>query len=82
MPGLDFDPTVLIVSLIPALDKTSAPKDVAFVQIREPWATMQLCMAWRSSDSSPVLTGFLDVVRSSCRKAAARNRWPRIGAKR
>lgn len=69
------------VSVIPALHNPGAPEDVALVQIQEPWATMQLCIAWRASDSSPVLTAFIDVVKACCVKATAKKHRPRVGAK-
>lgn len=70
------------VSLIPALDKRDIPEGVAIVRIEERWATMQLCMAWRSGESSSMLATFLNAVRACCLKTAAKKHWPRVRAKR
>jgi DNA-binding transcriptional LysR family regulator len=69
------------VTIIPALSTSSPVEEVAFVRIVEPWATMPLWIAWRASDSSPVLTAFLEVVRSCCRRIGVR-RSPSANKKR
>lgn len=56
------------VSLIPSLQKARDPDGVAFVKVQEPWAAMQLWMAWRHSNSSAALAAFIDVVRAYCLK--------------
>ena len=68
------------VTVIPALSRSSPLEEVAFVRIVEPWATMPLWIAWRASDSSPLLAAFLEIVRSCCRRIGAR-RTPRMAKK-
>lgn len=67
------------ISLIPALGKPAAREDVALVRVEEPWATIQLCMAWEASYSSPVGASFIELVQRCFRKAPPHNRRARSG---
>lgn len=69
------------VTVIPALSASSPVEEVAFVRIVEPWAMMPLWIAWRATDKSPVLSAFLEVVRSCCRRISVK-RSPRSTKKR
>jgi len=60
------------VTIVPAFSKTSPMDEVAFVKIVEPWAIMPLLIAWRATHASAVLTAFLEVVRSCCRRVSVR----------
>jgi len=66
------------IALTPALPRSSPPDDIAFVPIVERWATIQLSMAWRANYSSPVLSAFLEVVRSCCRRVGLKPRSGRV----
>lgn len=52
------------VALVPELRDCCVPEGVSLVRIEETWATIQLGMAWRAGNSSPVLAAFLDVIKS------------------
>ncbi|MBI4658828.1 MAG: LysR family transcriptional regulator [Verrucomicrobia bacterium] len=58
------------VSLVPESLARLAGPEVAFVALHEPKPTIQLCMAWRANNLSPVLTTFLQVVRGCFRGKA------------
>ena len=56
------------VSLVPALP-TGTGTQVALAKLREPYAKVEVCMAWRVNNSSPQVAAFLQAVRVCCRDA-------------
>ncbi|MBI4658829.1 MAG: LysR family transcriptional regulator [Verrucomicrobia bacterium] len=56
------------VSLVPESLARLAGPGIAFVELQEPKPTIQLCMAWRANNVSPVLLTFLEVVRGCFRE--------------
>lgn len=55
------------VSLVPESLARLAGREVVFVEFREPKPEIELCLAWRANNVSPLLTKFLDVVRGCFR---------------
>lgn len=58
------------VSLVPRLPEGTAGREVAYARLREPYATVEICMAWRATESSPLVAAFLDATRASCREGS------------
>ena len=55
------------VSLVPAMLSGIATRKIAFAELKEPYATVAISMAWRINDPSPQVTAFLQTVRACCR---------------
>jgi DNA-binding transcriptional LysR family regulator len=60
------------VSLIPALPKINGNRELACARLIEMYATVGCCVAWKANESSPLVAGFLDVVRACCREEQQR----------
>jgi DNA-binding transcriptional LysR family regulator len=54
------------VSLMPPFPTNTDDKHVAYAQLNEAYATIELCAAWKAADSSRHVAGFLDTVRACC----------------
>jgi DNA-binding transcriptional LysR family regulator len=59
------------VSLIPAAMKALAPRGLVSLEFHPPRPTIEIAIAWRADNSSPVVAAFVDAVRSSFRAAPA-----------
>jgi DNA-binding transcriptional LysR family regulator len=56
------------VSLVPATLEPTSHREVALIPLRDASATLELGMVWRFDQTSPVLEGFLEIMRAWCRE--------------
>ncbi|MBI4501306.1 MAG: LysR family transcriptional regulator [Gemmatimonadetes bacterium] len=63
------------VSLVPATLNLPGAPGVSHARVRESYATLELCLAWRTDEPSPLVAGFLRAVREWCRVEPAARRF-------